>query len=132
MATTPNTKNVLQVYTEANCQYECLAKEGSRICGCVPWNYPNPNMHGGEICDDQGAACFEAVLSNTTKKDGCKCLPDCNIVKYTYSYTSLPVEKDIICHFERGETQNNDRVEVINDNLAIGQMQIKTLFFLRL
>ncbi len=73
-----------KVYSQAACQFECIAKLATSICRCTPWNIPfvgNSKSH--TICDLFGNTCYNAVLKQQYRKEDCNCPPDCGNVQYT-------------------------------------------------
>ena len=77
-------------YRQLGCLFECRLKYAIRNSGCIPWDYPIPegvNEAETDICTAGNSgrgnlASFQDLMNseNSTKK--CKCLPDCEEIKY--------------------------------------------------
>ncbi|XP_031636494.1 pickpocket protein 28-like [Contarinia nasturtii] len=76
-----------KMYTEINCEEECLANFTKTMCGCVKFSMPrdvNTKICGGAKmkCLSDARKIFWATNSGKTVRDQCNCLPGCTIIKY--------------------------------------------------
>ena len=89
-------------YTQSNCQLECslfhaqktlfMEEVGSKPCS--PWYFPFEDLTS-IICDPWKAKRFLYIMmSNDVGKSNCDhCLPDCQKIIYSPSFTTLPFRK---------------------------------------
>ena len=107
-----NDENFLKffkVYTQSNCELECLANFTYNACGCVKFSMPRDNKTS--ICSQAQVQCYtkaeddlmEAELLESLKSkysDGfsdtshqsCNCLPNCNSINYDYELLQAEYE----------------------------------------
>ncbi|XP_034256872.1 pickpocket protein 28-like [Thrips palmi] len=65
------------VYTQRNCELECLANMTARVCGCAAIYMPRSKHQS--VC--QSRACYETVTKGDDHAD-CGCLPECSSIGY--------------------------------------------------
>ena len=87
-----------KVYTQSNCELECLTNYTLKACGCVKFSMPRDK--NTSICNFERIKCFkEAELDFITKKSfdilmpkkilkeiECNCMPSCTSIKYDYEF----------------------------------------------
>ncbi|XP_053687608.1 pickpocket protein 28-like isoform X2 [Sabethes cyaneus] len=83
-----------QIYTQKNCEIECLTNYTLKLCGCV--RFWMPRSPGAPICALRDSPCCRKALSLVHKlqakaeeaedsdlpKQFCNCLPTCNNIEY--------------------------------------------------
>ena len=70
--------NVLAKYSQEGCYFECLMKQSTKLCGCIPWQYPQ--MSGIPMCSLFKAQCFQMTMQDRRFISNCtSCLPNCDI-----------------------------------------------------
>lgn len=84
-----------KVYTQNNCELECLANFTLKECGCVKFSMPRTNST--KICGQKDVTCFDEAEDNlilqevdtslSSNSDGeiktlCDCLPACTSISY--------------------------------------------------
>jgi acid-sensing ion channel, other len=86
-----------KVYTQSNCELECLANYTLNICGCVKFSMPRDNQT--PICNQSDVKCYDKaeddLLAEDLKKSlatgsdenkrgltECNCLPSCTSINY--------------------------------------------------
>ena len=82
-----------KVYTQSNCELECLSNYTQRLCSCTKLGHPHG--HGTKMCSSMNEACYSAAEFNwmsgiLTQKTNdsqprfneCKCLPSCTSLEY--------------------------------------------------
>ncbi len=86
-------------YSQAACQFECLAKMATSICRCTPWD--TPFMHdevGHIVCDIFGRTCYDLVMKQQYRSQGCNCPPDCRNIQYTVFTKEETIDPLAYCH----------------------------------
>lgn len=69
-------------YTKAQCQFECLANETLKACGCVKFSMPRNNST--PICDLDKVSCYLHVMKKlTSRMSTCNCLHSCTYISYS-------------------------------------------------
>ena len=74
---------MFEVYTEANCRYDCQVRLASEICKCSPWDFLN--VLDIEECDVFGRICFHVAMNNLTNSpfDRCgHCIEECDFIEF--------------------------------------------------
>lgn len=83
-------------YTKANCEFECLANETLKACGCVKFSMPRDN--NTKVCDENEADCYFDVWKNfpknQQKSQPCDCLKPCTDIKYSIAYEDTSAYDD--------------------------------------
>ena len=86
-----------KVYTQSNCELECLANFTLNACGCVKFSMPRDNKT--RICSQSEIGCYDAAEDglmiselkeslksgsgeNKRGKTNCNCLPSCTSINY--------------------------------------------------
>ena len=78
-----------KVYTQSNCEYECLTKFTDKTCGCV--RFGNVKEKSSNICNYTQQGCYtdaeanwimQSWNKNHTTYNDCNCLPSCNSIEY--------------------------------------------------
>ena len=88
-------------YKQLGCMFECRLKFAIISSGCIPWDYPVP---GGmdeakfDVCvaNKNGSdtlASFQQVMDSEKSIRNCKCIPDCQEVKYEPQVCMYQMEK---------------------------------------
>ena len=92
-------------YSRTNCLFDCTMDIAEKICGCRPWDYPNPHevkkKTGQFICDFYGNSCFNHILANKPNPR-CeeKCIASCNEIDYSISVDHEPLDpRGRICSY---------------------------------
>lgn len=82
-----------RIYSDKNCELECMANFTLERCHCIPYNLPRDNLT--EVCtsDDVWESCEndvekEAKLIKNFMKN-CGCMPSCNSITYHVNYFPL-------------------------------------------
>ncbi|KAG5667492.1 hypothetical protein PVAND_015472 [Polypedilum vanderplanki] len=73
-----------KIYTQKNCEIECLSRLAYYDCGCVPFYFVrNQTM---KICDFKQIwyCAFRYEETNYGNDETCRCFPLCNSVSYSY------------------------------------------------
>ncbi|CAO1395307.1 unnamed protein product [Diamesa serratosioi] len=83
-----------KVYTQSNCELECLSNYTQKSCNCVKLGHPHET--GTKMCTRRAEACYNEAEANwmseilNQKANGsqprfneCKCLPSCTSLEYT-------------------------------------------------
>ncbi|KAF5291426.1 hypothetical protein FQR65_LT01737 [Abscondita terminalis] len=82
-----------QIYTQKNCEVECLTNITLQICNCVAFYMPRSNTT--KICGPGSVSCIKEAHTEMfsrevnvglnkykNSKDACKCLPSCSSLTY--------------------------------------------------
>ncbi|CAO1422206.1 unnamed protein product [Diamesa tonsa] len=82
-----------KVYTQSNCELECLTEFVLRECKCVKFSMPHEN--GTKICAYDEVSCYykaesvwlleelnNSIEKNSTNHHFCNCLPSCTSLEY--------------------------------------------------
>ncbi|KAG4070463.1 hypothetical protein HA402_005695 [Bradysia odoriphaga] len=82
-----------KVYTQHNCELECLANYTLKTCGCVRFSMPRDD--DTPICGSSKIACYDAaeddllyeqymlgIAVNRDSQHECNCLPSCTSIRY--------------------------------------------------
>ena len=96
-----------KVYTQSNCELECLTNFTLKACNCVKFSMPRiDNML---ICNQQQLSCYEKAEINYIKTESfqmsknkddktpetiCNCLPSCTSINYNYELTQFDLKFD--------------------------------------
>lgn len=81
--------NYFKVYTQSNCEYECLTKFTDKTCGCV--RFGALKEKSSNICNFTQQGCYtdaeanwimQSWDQNHSANDDCNCLPTCNSIEY--------------------------------------------------
>jgi len=75
---------IFKSYSQTSCEYECLIRISSSICGCIAWNFPQDPL---QVCDQERIGCFTNEMKNFSKAQDCRreCLPDCEKLTFSFS-----------------------------------------------
>lgn len=74
-------------YTKLNCEFECLANETLKACGCVKFSMPRNNST--KVCGLDKTKCYVDVKKKWSKiSRGCKCLQSCTFIDYRINENS--------------------------------------------
>lgn len=95
-----------KMYTQRNCQLECLANFTMKICGCVKFSMPRDDKT--PICGASKIACYDqaeddllrkqyigGITSNTHTQHSqieCNCLPACTSITYNAEISQAPFD----------------------------------------
>ncbi|XP_037032181.1 pickpocket protein 28-like [Bradysia coprophila] len=95
----------LKVYTQRNCELECLANFTLKACGCVKFSMPRDK--DTPICGAAKMNCYLKAGSNLLKEQfakrltlepgaesvtGCNCLPACTSITYDAEISQAPFD----------------------------------------
>lgn len=84
-----------KIYTQRNCELECLSNYTAKTCGCVKFSMPRDNVT--KECDNHKINCYksaekEIYLENYRRSSGeamedqtltiCNCMPRCESISY--------------------------------------------------
>lgn len=107
-----------QQYSQLNCLSECRAEMAYRLCGCVPYFYPNNGSYrvcemSDMMCVRENRSVYYDVLRQKPKNQPsniysplfqmvdendivypCDCLPDCELNKYSSELTSAKLNRE--------------------------------------
>lgn len=81
--------NYFKVYTQSNCEYECLTKFTNMSCGCVRFGILKSKT--SQICNYEQQGCYteaevDWIMQSWNQKNAtisdCNCLPSCNSIEY--------------------------------------------------
>lgn len=121
-----------QVYTQSNCQLECLANYTLERCGCVKFSMPR--ALNTSVCDISLRSCYEdaedsllrrefvqSLKGSAENKHGgtkCDCLPACTSLEYNAEVSQA--------HFHLTEALNayHDSYEIDNPGVKIARLSI--------
>lgn len=77
-----------KVYTQKNCEIECLSEKLLKTCGCVPYDVIRDN--DTKICELFDYVCVDRIKEDEAfmdlKEKHCKCLQLCNFVTYHFEF----------------------------------------------
>lgn len=121
-----------KLYTENNCEVECLANLTLKKCGCVKFSMPRDN--NAKICGLSDMVCYndaedELLSANFEESsdfeetgfsanDACKCLPSCTSISYEFVVSQAEF-KFYEMHEYAHETDHSSYT-----NLTMSQMRI--------
>ena len=90
-----------KIYSQSNCELECLSNFTLKACGCVKFSMPRDSVT--QICNQKQIQCFNEAEDELTKaefreyesgyeenkigKINCNCLPSCTSIKYDVEIT---------------------------------------------
>jgi hypothetical protein len=95
---TSGATELLDVYSQPACMFECHLNIARDICRCTPWNMPFPSKQKTPVvCDIYGNYCFNQILSQEQSEETCKCLPECNGIQFSHSEKEVPIDIDEYC-----------------------------------
>lgn len=91
------------IYTENNCQMECVANHTLQECGCVRFEMIRSN--DTKVCSLSDIECYQKAMSETfvdmnenidphhgdRYHDNCTCLPSCTYISYSVETSQLPI-----------------------------------------
>ncbi len=88
----------LKVYTQRNCELECLSNATLNLCGCVKFFLPRDATT--KICSSKNIRCYHSVRDNLLKSHitptsvsrPCNCLPACNSITYEAQISQNPLD----------------------------------------
>lgn len=88
----------LKVYTQRNCELECLSNATLNSCGCVKFSHPRDATT--PICGSKNIECYQSVRDNllianitsTSVSRPCNCLPACNSITYDAEISQNPFD----------------------------------------
>ncbi|XP_055307989.1 pickpocket protein 28-like, partial [Sitodiplosis mosellana] len=92
-----------KIYSERNCEEECLSNFTKIECGCVKFSMPRDKET--KICGGANIKCYEsaerkllAAVSASVKsyRDQCNCLPSCRYTQYNPSIDRIMFKTDEI------------------------------------
>lgn len=83
-----------KVYTQANCNLECLTNHTLRVCGCVAFSMPRTDST--RICGLKKKPCYEKVVPYEDPDSSlkCNCMPTCNSLEYDVDIFHAEYNKD--------------------------------------
>ena len=73
-----------QIYTKANCIFDCHVNMAFETCKCVPWDFVN-KIESTEECDIFGRTCFFNMiesLAHGSDQSCSHCIDECDSIKY--------------------------------------------------
>ncbi|KAG5674049.1 hypothetical protein PVAND_004038 [Polypedilum vanderplanki] len=93
-----------KIYTQRNCEFECLSEAINKKCNCVPFYFiRSPKW---QVCEYRRMKfcvekfLFERSIGNATEKFDCDCLPGCNSITYSYEiFTTQAVHEHNVAEF---------------------------------
>jgi amiloride-sensitive sodium channel len=101
-----------KVYTQKNCELECLANYTLTKCGCV--KFYMPRQSDTPMCSLSAASCYlsteyDLLQNNLESGDECNCLPDCTSIQYNSEVSSakFDVEKEKLARGKYSENLSN-------------------------
>ncbi|XP_038106261.1 pickpocket protein 28 [Culex quinquefasciatus] len=78
------------VYSQANCELECLSNYTVKLCGCTRFSMPRARLV--PVCGVGAMRCYQMAEysllrmdiygDRLTFKDGCQCMPACSTLQY--------------------------------------------------
>lgn len=88
----------LKVYTQRNCELECLSNDTLHKCGCVQFSLPRDAST--PVCGTDKISCYNSVRNNllranispTSVNRPCNCLPACNSITYDAEISQNPFD----------------------------------------
>ncbi|XP_070497894.1 pickpocket protein 28-like [Chironomus tepperi] len=85
-----------KIYSQRNCEIECLADKILRICSCVPFDIVRNNST--KICELFDYICVHKVkneiLLDIESQTACNCLQPCNLITYNYEFVEIKHPQD--------------------------------------
>lgn len=110
-----------KVYTQSNCEMECIANYTLRKCGCVKFSMPRYNST--EICSLADFDCHEQVeddlfedmndnldsTDNRSTNENCNCLPACTSIQYDVESSQIEFNSQKVLQFI--EKKESDKVQ---------------------
>lgn len=88
-----NLKN-FKIYTQKNCEFECLSAYTMEVCGCIQiWMISNEKFP--KICGLQNKDCFKSAEKTFSLRvlHSCRCYPNCFSVDYDVEQQNLNFEE---------------------------------------
>lgn len=87
----------LKVYTQRNCELECLSNATLKTCGCVKFSLPRDAAT--PICGTDKMSCYhnvsDTLLKSSITETGisrpCNCLPPCHSIIYDAQVSQTPL-----------------------------------------
>ena len=73
-----------QIYSKANCIFDCHVNMAFETCKCVPWDFVN-KIKGATECDIFGRTCFfnmVEILAHRSHQSCSYCIEECDSIKY--------------------------------------------------
>ncbi|XP_037040054.1 pickpocket protein 28-like [Bradysia coprophila] len=88
----------LKVYTQRNCELECLSNATLQSCGCVKFSLPRDAA--APICGSDRIQCYHFVrdtlmkssITETSMSRPCNCLPACYSITYDAQISQTPFD----------------------------------------
>jgi len=97
-----------KIYTQRNCEIECLSEKLLKSCGCVPFDVIRDNKT--KVCELFDYICVEyaktEISTNKEQQNDCNCLQPCNYITYSYELIQFN-SKDKIVKFKFKDTEFN-------------------------
>ncbi|XP_037826364.1 pickpocket protein 28-like [Lucilia sericata] len=116
-----------KIYTQTNCQAECLTNYTIAKCGCVKFWMPKPLDI--PICDLSKVTCYtnatnelEVLIANQTAQKAkdptvkilCDCMPACNSLEYNFEINRAYFDTDALVKAIRGDRYKKTRISRLN------------------
>ncbi|XP_039448581.1 pickpocket protein 28-like [Culex pipiens pallens] len=68
------------VYSQANCELECLSNYTVKLCGCTRFSMPRARLV--PVCGVGAMRCYQMAEYSLLQMDGCHCMPACSTLQY--------------------------------------------------
>jgi hypothetical protein len=105
--------NFFKIYTQRNCEIECLSYKLLKTCNCVPFDVIRDNKT--KVCELFDYICVENTKSEISASrehhNDCNCLQPCNYITYNYELIEFK-SKDKIVKFNFRDTEFNSMQRV--------------------
>lgn len=98
------------VYTQKNCETECLANVTFRICNCVKFSMPRTNST--RVCGQKDLKCLNRIADivlqqevdesscdkydSQNKRNDCSCLPSCTSISYDAERSTIQPDFNLL------------------------------------
>ncbi|KAJ6650121.1 Pickpocket protein 28, partial [Pseudolycoriella hygida] len=105
-----------KVYTQRNCELECLANYTLKACGCV--RFSMPRVDETAICGHRQMTCYNkaehdllheqylnGITKNISSTHECECLPACTSIKYDAEISQASFDWSLLLNAFKSSTE---------------------------
>ncbi|XP_069695437.1 pickpocket protein 28-like [Periplaneta americana] len=109
-----------RIYTQDNCDYECITNYTYAKCGCVYFYMPHNKTMA--LCDTNNGCLNNMDFNNLT----CDCLPSCTEIRYDIEMSHYPVDWKSAQYNGSNIPENNKRTSKVAVYSKANQFFVKT------
>lgn len=103
-----------KIYTDKNCELECLANFTLAQCDCIPYNLPRDQTIKVCTSEDAWHSCEDNAIKEARNSKyftkNCGCMPSCDSILYRVKYFSL---------FNLDESESEINIRVNSDGMIL-------------